>query len=94
MTERPDALQSLVDTLNFERDTRTTNLAHTIKLLRGTVLMLEALLQREHDDLQFANLDAIRTQVQSILLWQQEHLDNEVERQADPSEKGEDKTIH
>ena len=90
----PDIIQSLVDTLVYERDIRVKNLAHTIKSLRGTVLMLQAMLVKESDEQTYYGLEATQTHVSDILLWLQDILAQEVEKQTGHIKEGEDRTIH
>jgi hypothetical protein len=94
MTSHADVVQALADALRSEREFRVQNLLHAIKSLRGTTLMIEALLFMENDSQKFYNLEAVQTHVNDIQLWLEEQLQSEAEREPITNKETDETTIH
>lgn len=94
MITRDDVVQALVEAVRSEREIRIHSLSHTIKLLRGAALMVDALMLRENDDQNFYKLEAVHTQVNDLQLWLEGQLQQEAERQPITPEEADEKTIH
>jgi hypothetical protein len=92
-TESTDLLQALIDTLRNEREQRANSLAHTVKSIRGTSLMVECLLLRENDSEAFDNLQAVHTHLLDLRLWLEEQLKHETDKSQIGMEV-KNKTIH
>lgn len=89
-----ELIQALMDSLRFERDMRTDAIAHSIKCLRCTCLMLAALLLAENDINKFESLEAIHAQVNDLKLWMEEQLRQEMENKSNPIEGEKTQILH